>query len=138
MGPVDHSLHLRADTTVLMLCGLQGSGKTTTCGKLGRMINERGRTVDARRGRLAAPRRHRAVARHRRAARHPGLQRAGRHRSGRRSARTPCARPGGENIGVVILDTAGRLHIDEELMQQLERIDHRVEPRPGLPGRRRA
>jgi signal recognition particle subunit SRP54 len=28
----------------------------------------------------------------------------------------------------VILDTAGRLHIDEELMQQLERVDHRIEP----------
>src|SRR2546425_816486 len=37
MGPVDTSLHLRGETTVLMLCGLQGSGKTTTCGKLGRM-----------------------------------------------------------------------------------------------------
>ncbi len=28
----------------------------------------------------------------------------------------------------MILDTAGRLHIDDELMQQLERIDRRVEP----------
>ena len=35
MGPVDHSLHLREGVSVLMLCGLQGSGKTTTCGKLG-------------------------------------------------------------------------------------------------------
>ena len=44
MGPVDHSLHLRADgPSVLMLCGLQGSGKTTTCGKLGRLLHERGR-----------------------------------------------------------------------------------------------
>ena len=43
MGPVDHSLHLRGEAPVLMLCGLQGSGKTTTCGKLGRMIAERGR-----------------------------------------------------------------------------------------------
>ena len=35
MGPVDHSMHLlgTSDVTVLMLCGLQGSGKTTTCGK---------------------------------------------------------------------------------------------------------
>ena len=33
-----------------------------------------------------------------------------------------------EGIGVVILDTAGRLHIDEELMEQLERIDRQVEP----------
>ena len=32
MGPVDHSLHLKVGkTTILMLCGLQGSGKTTSC-----------------------------------------------------------------------------------------------------------
>ena len=43
MGPVDHSLHLKPDLTMLMMCGLQGSGKTTTCGKLGRLIKERGR-----------------------------------------------------------------------------------------------
>src|SRR5665213_979699 len=43
MGPVDHSLHLRSDVTVLMLCGLQGSGKTTSCGKLARMIAARDR-----------------------------------------------------------------------------------------------
>src|SRR5262252_4704378 len=41
MGPVDHSLHLRrGEVIVLMLCGLQGSGKTTTCGKLARMLQE--------------------------------------------------------------------------------------------------
>src|SRR6266436_6621207 len=41
MGPVDHSLHLRrGEVVVLMLCGLQGSGKTTTCGKLAKMLVE--------------------------------------------------------------------------------------------------
>src|SRR5437660_2687935 len=41
MGPVDHSLRLRrGEVVVLMLCGLQGSGKTTTCGKLARMLQE--------------------------------------------------------------------------------------------------
>ncbi|MGA2798183.1 MAG: signal recognition particle receptor subunit alpha, partial [Thermoguttaceae bacterium] len=43
MGPVDHTLHMRGEVSVLMLCGLQGSGKTTTCGKLGRLIKQRGR-----------------------------------------------------------------------------------------------
>src|SRR5687768_4936571 len=45
MGPVDHSLHLKGagDVSVLMMCGLQGSGKTTTSGKLGRMLKARGR-----------------------------------------------------------------------------------------------
>ena len=45
MGPVDHSLHLKGpnEVTVLMMCGLQGSGKTTTTGKLGRLLKQRGR-----------------------------------------------------------------------------------------------
>ena len=45
MGPVDHSLHLKGtdEVTVLMMCGLQGSGKTTTCGKLARILKEKGR-----------------------------------------------------------------------------------------------
>ena len=43
MGPVDHSLHLQSGTTtVFMLCGLQGSGKTTSCAKLARKIKEQG------------------------------------------------------------------------------------------------
>jgi signal recognition particle subunit SRP54 len=46
MGPVDHSLHLEAGrTTILMLCGLQGSGKTTSCAKLAKRIKEQGRSV---------------------------------------------------------------------------------------------
>ena len=43
MGPVDHSIEVRrGETTVLMMCGLQGSGKTTTCGKLAKMLKEQG------------------------------------------------------------------------------------------------
>ena len=38
LGPVDPSLHLRGELTTLMLCGLQGSGKTTTCGKLAQLL----------------------------------------------------------------------------------------------------
>ena len=57
MGPVDHSLHLKPELTILMLCGLQGSGKTTTCGKLARLLKQRGKRADARGRRLAASRR---------------------------------------------------------------------------------
>src|SRR3989304_5568640 len=56
MGPVDHSLHLRSKPSVLMLCGLQGSGKTTTCGKLARP-GDGGRRGCAGYGRPAARRR---------------------------------------------------------------------------------
>ena len=42
-----------------------------------------------------------------------------------------------EGIQVVILDTAGRLHIDEELMKQLQADRQAGQPGPGLSGRRR-
>src|SRR5438477_7316414 len=44
MGPVDASFHFAKDRpTIIMLCGLQGSGKTTTAGKLALTLRERGR-----------------------------------------------------------------------------------------------
>src|SRR5438552_8486304 len=44
MGPVDARFHFAKDRpTVIMLCGLQGSGKTTTAGKLALTLRERGR-----------------------------------------------------------------------------------------------
>ena len=43
MGPVDPSIRFeKAGPTVLMLCGLQGAGKTTTCGKLARLLALKG------------------------------------------------------------------------------------------------
>src|SRR6516165_7411229 len=42
MGPVDARIHFAKDRpTVIMLCGLQGSGKTTTAGKLALMLRDR-------------------------------------------------------------------------------------------------
>src|SRR3954465_8797435 len=44
MGEVDPSVRFeKAGPTVIMLCGLQGSGKTTTCGKLARLLATQGR-----------------------------------------------------------------------------------------------
>lgn len=127
MGPVDHSLHLRPDVTVLMMCGLQGSGKTTTCGKLARMILERGRKPL-----LVAADLQRPAAVHQL---HVIGEQIGVPVYSEEGATDPVAvcqnavkhaRTSGAQV--VILDTAGRLHIDEELMQQLERIDRRVTP----------
>src|SRR4029079_14258152 len=44
MGPVDHSFHFAKERpTTIMLCGLQGQGKTTTAGKLALNLHARGR-----------------------------------------------------------------------------------------------
>ncbi len=127
MGPVDHSLHLQPGVSVLMMCGLQGSGKTTTCGKLGRMIHQRGRKpllVAADLQRPAAVEQLQVIG-----------QQVGLPVHAEPGAQDPVAvcqnavryarETGAE---VVILDTAGRLHVDKELMDQLVRIDRRVEP----------
>jgi signal recognition particle subunit SRP54 len=110
-----------------MLCGLQGSGKTTTCGKLGRLINERGRKpmlVAADLQRPAAIEQLHVI----------GNQ-LGLEVYSEPGATDPVAvchnavkRAKEVGASVVLLDTAGRLHIDDELMTQLKAIDRRVEP----------
>ena len=57
MGPVDHKLPQRGDrATVMMLCGLQGAGKTTTAAKISFDIKRDGSQAAVGRGRLATPR----------------------------------------------------------------------------------
>jgi signal recognition particle subunit SRP54 len=95
LGPVDNSLPLkRGQVSTIMMCGLQGAGKTTTCGKLAMLIKEQkpGESDPV------------AVC-----------------REGQAAARAA-------NADVVILDTAGRLAIDAELMEQLKQIDKQIEP----------
>src|SRR5256886_1919218 len=44
MGPVDTQIYyVQPGPTVIMMCGLQGSGKTTTCGKLALYLKSKGR-----------------------------------------------------------------------------------------------
>lgn len=127
MGPVDHSLHLEPGITVLMMCGLQGSGKTTTTGKLGRLIKERGRKpllVAADLQRPAAVEQLHVIGKQ--------LEIDVYSEPGAKDPVAVCqnAVKQAKQIGanVVILDTAGRLHIDDELMEQLKQIDRRVQP----------
>jgi len=127
MGPVDHSLHLRRELSILMLCGLNGSGKTTTCGKLGMLVRDRGRRPMLIAADLQRP------------AAIEQLQTLGRQLDipvyADFSAQDPVAlckaaiRQAKESgADVAILDTAGRLHVDAELMQQLSLLDRAVMP----------
>ncbi|MEI8369154.1 MAG: signal recognition particle protein [Planctomycetia bacterium] len=128
MGPVDHSLHLQVGrATVIMLCGLQGSGKTTSCAKLARRLKEEGRGVMLVAADLQRPA---AIEQLAILGRQLGVP-----------VHTPdgvtdpvavcsagVARARKEGASVVILDTAGRLAIDQALMDELKRIDHTVGP----------
>ena len=127
MGPVDHSLHLKGDVTVLMLCGLQGSGKTTTCGKLGRMIKQRGRKpmlVAADLQRPAAIAQLQVLGQQLGLPVYADLTATDPVKLCQAAVREAKA----SGAEVVILDTAGRLHVDQELMGQLSEIDRRIQP----------
>jgi len=129
MGPVDHSLHLKGkdEVTVLMLCGLQGSGKTTTCGKLGRYISQRGRRpmlVAADLQRPAAIHQLKVLGEQLGLPVYADLEAQDPVKLCQAAAREAK----NSDVDVLILDTAGRLHVDEELMAQLTKIDNRVQP----------
>ena len=129
MGPVDHSLNLRkGEVTILMMCGLQGAGKTTTCGKLAKMLKEDGKRpmlVAADLQRPAAIEQLRVVAEQVGVSVH--TEEADKS-SPLKVCQNGIKRAKSEGHDVVILDTAGRLHINDELMSELEQIDRRVQP----------
>ena len=113
--------------TVIMMAGLQGTGKTTTCGKLANFLKESGKKpmlVACDVYRPAAIDQLEVVGK----ACHTPVYTD-------RSTNDPVkiaqdAKKEAERAGynVLIVDTAGRLQIDEALMEELERIKEQVKP----------
>ena len=125
-APGGLSVTTRAPRVVLML-GLQGSGKTTSSAKLARWLTSQGRhpmlvSTDVRRPaaieQLSMLAKQVGVRAHEPAGEMDPVERA----TGALAAT--------KNLGfdTLIVDTAGRLHIDDELMVELEAIKSAVEP----------
>jgi signal recognition particle subunit SRP54 len=113
--------------TVLMLVGLQGSGKTTTAGKLARLLKDKGR-----RPLLVAADLQRPAAQDQLATLGKNLGVDVYRNAGGTSAVDVCreavSQARSRLLDPVVLDTAGRLHIDEPLMQELRAIKAEVKP----------
>jgi signal recognition particle subunit SRP54 len=127
LGGERHQLHLDAKPSVLMMVGLQGSGKTTTAAKLAVRLRKDGRkpllvAADVYRpaavDQLVQLGDQIGVEVHTRPVGTPALEVA---RSGLEVARQ-------RGLDVMILDTAGRLHVDEAMMDELVRIVGSVTP----------
>ena len=112
--------------TVILMCGLQGSGKTTHSAKLARMFRKQGRNpllVACDIYRPAAIKQLQVVGEQ---VGVPVFERGTEDPVETSKLAVKHAIKYGHDV--VILDTAGRLHIDEELMDELRRIKEAVEP----------
>jgi len=116
-----------AAPAVVMVVGLQGSGKTTFCGKLARHLCKRGKSPL-----LAAADTYRPAAQEQLATLGRGLDvpvhRGTAGASPVAIAQSALSEARGSGADVVILDTAGRLHVDEEMMAELSEIRTATRP----------
>lgn len=129
--------------TVIMMCGLQGSGKTTTCGKLAGMLKKQGRSVMLAAADLQRPA---AIDQLETVAKQanedlPGGSQV--HFYGEHDKTAEYGKAVGvaikvcqhalkeakaKGVDVLILDTAGRLHVNDELMHELKGVRSMLNP----------
>jgi signal recognition particle subunit SRP54 len=136
-------LFVEPGPTIIMMCGLQGSGKTTTCGKLAGWLKKRGKKVVLAAADLQRPA---AVTQLKVVAQQAQDELPGDGRVefyGEPDKVAEYGKAVGVAVGVcqravnharstgadvVILDTAGRLHINDELMGELRQVNDRLHP----------
>ena len=113
--------------TVILMAGLQGSGKTTACAKLAKHLGDQGKKVG-----LAAcdTQRPAAVDQLRTMGKRSGaaVYEQGTERSPVDIAEWALSQARSASLDVLVVDTAGRLHVDAELMDELVAIRDRTKP----------
>ncbi len=128
MGGEEASFELKGNPSVILLCGLQGSGKTTQCAKLAAYLKK---TKPGTKTLIAACDLQRPAAIEQ-------LKRLGAsidvpvystdETNPVAVAKGALAKAKAEGFQTLIVDTAGRLHLDDALMEQLEQIKAAVNP----------
>ncbi len=115
--------------TVIMIVGLQGSGKTTSTGKIARFLSKNGHSpimVSVDVYRPAARHQLSVIARDIKLPVYEGsAEEANKPLDLSRGARREAVQTGRD---VVLVDTAGRLHIDEDLMTELQQLKEQLAP----------
>ncbi len=124
LGGQRRDLDLSRIPSVILLCGLQGAGKTTTAGKLARLLASQGRkvaltSVDATR---PAAREQLQVL----AGQVDVPYLAGEGASAAEMAASAVRQAGQSGLHVLILDTAGRQVVDEALMAEIREVGEKV------------
>ena len=111
---------------VIMMCGLQGAGKTTLCGKLGAYLKSQGKKVLLVACDIYRPS---AIEQLKIVGKQANVEVFERGTQDPiKTAKQGVEHAKQQNLDVVILDTAGRLHIDAEMMDELKRMKAELNP----------
>jgi signal recognition particle subunit SRP54 len=113
--------------TIILMAGLQGSGKTTATGKLARLLREQGSSVAVAACDVYRPAAVDQLVKLAGQAR-VDVYEQGTDRDPVRIAAWARDRAQSEGKDVLIIDTSGRLHVDQELMKELAEIKKAVRP----------
>ena len=131
LGSANASLQLSGNPSCVLMVGLHGSGKTTSSGKLGRLLHKQGRTPL-----LVAADVYRPAAMDQLETLGKQLELPVYVHKGEtdvlKIAREALAFAKANNRNTLIFDTAGRLQIDEPLVQELVRLRDLVKPQETL------
>lgn len=129
MGSEEAPIEFKGQPTVILMCGLQGSGKTTQCAKLAAYFQKK---EFKKKALIAACDLQRPAAVEQLKKLCESIQVPVFAIEGTtdpvRVAKEALQKAKTEQFDLLIVDTAGRLHLDEELMRQLEQIKEVVEP----------
>ncbi len=126
LGSKDTGLNLNYDPAVVLLTGLQGAGKTTTAGKLALKLKEEGRSVLLVAADVYRPA---AIKQLIKLGRQVGVPVfTGDTNDPLKICRDAIEKARSLKNNVVILDTAGRLHIDSNMMEEIQSIAHNTQP----------
>ena len=114
-----------ARPAVIMMAGVQGSGKTTACAKLARMYKEKGKRPLLVAADLWRPA---AVDQLMTLGEEIGVPVVSEGKDAVRVAKSGLKHAQREGFDVVIVDTAGRLHVDDEMMREARRVKDAIKP----------
>src|SRR5256714_503159 len=137
MGPVDTRIYfVQPPPTIIMMAGLQGAGKTTTCGKLAKYLVSKGHhpmLAAADLQRPAAVEQLRVVGEQVGVPVYTDPTKVAPHGQVAKGAAVAVCRAAIQQAkqngrDVVILDTAGRLHIDDDLIGELAEGNAQIKP----------
>jgi len=126
LGNTNAKLQLDSNPSVILMCGLQGAGKTTMCGKLANMLKSQGKKVllvacdiyrPAAINQLKVVGNTAKVEVYEEGTKKPQI-----------TSKNAIEYAKKKGVDVVIIDTAGRLHINEELMDELKDIKKITNP----------